>query len=144
MNLEWKKRWIHRAVGQTATTWKTDWTQPVHHLYDNLHKHEATAQASPEERHNLRCRRAGQQHLPFSSAFVPFLSLQTKVGLINVRVLLRLSHHIELGEGLVVAMWRISSDVVFGFPVILQLSNLRYRTWCAVFGVNHWGSAKKH
>ncbi len=43
MNLEWERRWTHKTVGRTATTWNTDWKQPAHQLYDGLSKHEAIA-----------------------------------------------------------------------------------------------------
>jgi len=42
-NLEWRRRWTHKIGRQKAATWKTDWMQPVHLLYDGLLKHEATA-----------------------------------------------------------------------------------------------------
>jgi len=43
VSLEWKRRWRHNAAGQQATTWKAEWTQAVHQLYDGLCKHEAKA-----------------------------------------------------------------------------------------------------
>jgi len=43
MNLKWKRRWTHKTVKQTVTTWNTDWKQSVHQLYDDLNKHKATA-----------------------------------------------------------------------------------------------------
>ena len=43
IKLEWKQRWTRKSARQKATTWKSDWAQPVHQLYDGLHKHEATA-----------------------------------------------------------------------------------------------------
>jgi len=42
-NLEWKCRWTHKVGQQKATIWKTDWMLSAHQLYENLHKHEATA-----------------------------------------------------------------------------------------------------
>jgi len=42
-NLEWKRRWTHKVGRQKATTWKTDWMLSAHQLYEDLHKHEATA-----------------------------------------------------------------------------------------------------
>ncbi len=41
MNLKWKRRWTHKTVKRTVTTWNTDWKQPVHQLYNGLSKHEA-------------------------------------------------------------------------------------------------------